>query len=97
MLIDNIHMLYHTSNLVAITVDTVLHWTMELDWLNEADSINIGSYDVIPYLHVYQQSIPRSMLEKLGVDVTSFTPDYLKMPFRRKTAELSVAGDTNLN
>ncbi|MGD9900328.1 MAG: hypothetical protein AB7T22_14485 [Calditrichaceae bacterium] len=51
-----------------------------------------GQYEVIPYLNVTQDrdQIPHELMKKFGFNADGFDPDYLNVPFKRKTAILTV-------
>ncbi len=50
-----------------------------------------GTYDVIPYLFVKHEPVPRGLIESLGADVEALGPDYLNMPFQREGGTLHVS------
>lgn len=43
-----------------------------------------GQYEVIPYLLVRHQALPKGLMESLAANVETLGPDYLKLPFRRE-------------
>ncbi|MGH7597907.1 MAG: hypothetical protein ACREOI_16280 [bacterium] len=53
-------------------------------------SIPPGDYEVIPYLLVKHEAVPRRLIEKLGSHVETFGKDYLQIPFRREGGSLKV-------
>jgi hypothetical protein len=64
------------------------HWYM----LIHTDSIrlNTGSYEVIPYIKVLQNNIPKGLMESMGEDPVFIDYTYLKIPFKRQNAYLTV-------
>lgn len=91
----NIYLLIQPSNLSAVVIDSLKYWTMDINWPVEGTDIDVGLYDVIPYIYVYQPDIPDELLEKIGNDVTDFTKEYLKIPFRRQTPKFNITKDSN--
>jgi hypothetical protein len=63
---------------------------MDIVWPRDGNDVQVGSYNVIPYIYVYQPGIPEGLIEKLGKNVIWFTRDYLKLSFRRQSAQLHV-------
>ena len=49
-----------------------------------------GTHDVIPYLFVRHEPVPRGLIESLGAEVEALGPDYLNMPFWREGGTLHV-------
>jgi hypothetical protein len=43
-----------------------------------------AQYEVIPYLLVRHQKLPKGLIESLAANVEALGPDYLKLPFRRE-------------
>jgi len=87
---ENIYLLSQPSNIHSVLIDSLKFWTMDIFWPVDGSNVDVGSYDVIPYLFVYQPDIPEAMINKMGNNVTWFTRDYLKLPFRRQNAELYI-------
>jgi len=87
---DNIYLLSQPSSIRSVIIDSLKFWTMDVYWSVDGGDVDVGMYDVIPYLFVYQANIPDGLLRKLGTNVTWYTRNYLKLPFRRQSAELSV-------
>ena len=88
--LDNIHLLSQPSSVRSVIIDSLVLWTMDVNWPVDGNNVDVGLYDVIPYVFVYQSGIPDGLFRKLGTNVTWYTRDYLKLPFRRQSAELSV-------
>ncbi|MDT8323319.1 MAG: hypothetical protein RRA94_04330 [Bacteroidota bacterium] len=53
-------------------------------------SLQAGQYEVVPYLLPRGMSIPSTLLNSLGEDVTGLNPSYLSYPFRREGGRLDV-------
>lgn len=49
-----------------------------------------GPYEVIPYLLMAHEAIPKDLMESLGHDVKELGPDYLNIPFRREGGQFEV-------
>jgi len=49
-----------------------------------------GDYEVIPYLLVKHEIIPKELLESLGPNVEELGPNYLKIPFKREGGHFEV-------
>lgn len=88
---DYIHLISQPSNLVATVIDSVKYWTMDINWEVESNEVDIGKYEAIPYLFVYQENIPDRLLFKYGKSASVFSKDFINMPFRRKTADFEIA------
>lgn len=43
----------------------------------------VGEYDVIPYILVHHEPIPKDLLNSIGQSAQRLGPDYLKVPFKR--------------
>ena len=90
----SIYMLRNFSiDFTTVRIDSSRTWLMEMNWPHASNYIDIGLYDVIPYLHIYQENIPQALLDKIGEDVTLFSPDYLKVPFHREETLLNIRED----
>jgi len=57
--------------------------------LNLAD-LPVGKYEVIPYIIVINELVPAGLIDRIGQNVQSFSPDYLKIPFKRRGGELEI-------
>jgi len=93
---DNVYLLDDPSSVIkSVIIDSTMFWTMDVNWPVDGNDINVGSYNVIPYVYVFQRNIPAGLFKKLGTNVTWFTKDYLKLPFRREIAELNIEGGSD--
>lgn len=55
-----------------------------------AGNLPVGRYEVIPYILVVHEPVPRQLIESLGNEVEELTPNYLKIPFRRELATFEI-------
>jgi hypothetical protein len=93
---DNVYLIDHpSSSIKSVVIDSTMFWTMDVNWSVDGNNVNVGSYNVIPYIYVFQRDIPSGLFKKLGSNVTWFTKDYLKLPFRRQSAELNIEWDSD--
>jgi len=49
-----------------------------------------GQYEVIPYLLIRHQKLPKGLMEGIAANVEALGPDYLKLPIRREGGLLEV-------
>jgi hypothetical protein len=49
-----------------------------------------GTYEVVPYLLIAHQTIPRTLMQSIGSNVEILGPGYLNIPFRRQGGSLEV-------
>ncbi len=71
---------------VGINVKT---WVIPMD----ASSSNLapGEYSVVPYLLV-KSDAPPGLLESMGKELLEFSPDYLRLPMKRKDGTITITG-----
>jgi hypothetical protein len=70
----------------------------EVWYLNvHSDSLNLteGTYDIIPYIKIIQESFPFDLLLCMGVDIYTYNTSYLNIPFKEETGQLKVTAYTN--
>ncbi|MDP6577580.1 MAG: hypothetical protein QF416_10475 [Candidatus Marinimicrobia bacterium] len=69
---------------VGINVKT---WVIPMD----ASSSNLapGEYSVVPYLLV-KSDAPPGLLESMGKELLEFSPDYLRLPMKRKDGTITI-------
>jgi len=49
-----------------------------------------GQYEVIPYLLIRHQKLPKGLIEGIAANVEALGPDYLKLPIRREGGQFEV-------
>ena len=61
-------------------------------WLSPRPYLTLepGIYDIIPYLYVSRDELPNDLIKAIASYGNMFHTDYLKIPFRRDLAQLTV-------
>ena len=49
-----------------------------------------GQYEVIPYINIQQKDLPEGLLQSIGENVTNYSADFLKIPFKIKNNKFQI-------
>lgn len=68
------------DSLAVSTTPEIRELSLKIDLANYAS----GKYKLIPYLKIIDPQIPQELLDHIAENVLDFSPDYLKLPFKRE-------------
>ena len=85
---ESIYLLSSPSTFRKVLIDSIEFWEMKAD-LN-ANNFKVGSYEIIPFIKVFQEGLPNKIFTFYGRKSMQFTDEFLKLPYRRKNAQLKI-------
>ena len=85
----SVFVLANKNTLRIINVSGSLIWNMQLGGADEMGikdmdpiPIDSGSYEVVPYLVIEQEGLPKELLNNISMYYNVFSSEYLKLPFK---------------
>jgi len=69
-------------------IDSVTTWKMSYAF--SPNFFNGGTYQIIPYVRIYQKELPDELLRSIDEDIFEFNYKYLKWPLKQRPGKLQV-------
>ncbi|NIR50423.1 hypothetical protein GWO43_18095 [candidate division KSB1 bacterium] len=60
----------------------------------DSDNFPIGDYEIVPYILVVNQGVPRALVQSIAPDVEDLGPTYLRLPFIRRGGKFEIVEQT---